>query len=735
MNPRLFTAFVLLLGAAMPAFAGVRVAVVPFDNGGADEFGRLGVGLQSMITTDLSQDDEVTVVERERLQDLVQEMGLAEKGVVDPVTAAKMGKVLGATHVVAGTYVVVGSTMRLDARLTNVQTGAVAGVSADGEKDAFFELEKKLVSELLEAVGAELTPKERAAISKVHTADFDSFSEFSKGVALFDENRYDEALAVLRKVTEADGGFTLADATASAVADAQKRAAGKAMAARVTEAESRFLIQQESARWEAAQFDSLRKIAFDSEATRADRVSAALYLATLTSRTNRGSFHELKDVSDEFALARVGDRAYQVIWSLLDPEVPRWFPRYSSYGSGLSEERGWDAAHLVTETRKKVFESSHVSQTLADCSHATRLDVNGLLRSLWLPSLQLIDTAADQLRRGAACDGLDPAKVRDAERDLADAYLNIGEVGRAAAILDRQATAATEARELETIAYQLKRVHEQAEILEAAGGGTAEELLRWGDRASPRDAEPDRIAHFLHYRLRRVFPLRDPFFLNGMPMWILSRGKGLGSGPRTGVDVSTSLRHYGDTRTDFGFDRTLGPPDIVVLGGMAERDGTLQVDLITEPTAEWHPHASSPEGFVRLPAVPKAGILVGMADLKTPATCDPVDTSKTVGHPLQAVAAYVDGDALVLARIQGRFEDLSCGNTRDLVGVEVVEELGRRPIRRVDGTLSVKVAGNVVKAELGKVSLQATLPEPVTGFIGLYAEGEGYLELSKPRWK
>src|SRR5690606_18447138 len=121
-------------------------AVVPFDNGGADEFGRLGVGLQSMITTDLSQDDGVTVVERERLQDLVQEMGLAEKGVVDPVTAAKMGKVLGATHVVAGTYVVVGSTMRLDARLTNVQTGAVAGVSADGDKDAFFELEKKLVS-------------------------------------------------------------------------------------------------------------------------------------------------------------------------------------------------------------------------------------------------------------------------------------------------------------------------------------------------------------------------------------------------------------------------------------------------------------------------------------------------------------------------------------------------------------------------------------------------------------
>ena len=124
-----------------------------------------------------------------------------------------------------------------------------------------------------------------------------------------------------------------------------------------------------------------------------------------------------------------------------------------------------------------------------------------------------------------------------------------------------------------------------------------------------------------------------------------------------------------------------------------------------------------------------------MADLRTPATCDPVDRTKKTGHPLQAVAAYVEGDSLVLARIQGTFDDLSCGSLRSLTGVEVVQELGRRPVRRIEGTLTVKVKGANVEASLGRVSLQATLPEPVTGFIGLYAEGEGYMELARPRWK
>lgn len=728
----LVVAAALIVGGVQSAWAEIRIAVMPFDNAGGDEFEQLGVGLQSMVQTDLSQADEVKVVERGKLQALIGEMELAQKGVVDPVTAAKLGKVAGATHVVSGAFTVVGASMRLDAQLIEVQSGEVTGVSADGEKEAFFELQKQMVKELLKVIGAELSPKERAAISRIHTADFGSFSDFSRGVALFDAARYDEALAVLEDVSERDGLFTLADVTAEQVADAQKRAADKARAARVTEAEAAFVAHQESARWEAEQFAALRKIAFDPEGERADRVAAATNLVVLTGRVNTGGYHELKAVSDHFALARVGDRAYQVIWALLDPEVPRWFPRFKGT-RGLSQEREWDAAVVVEENRKKLFESSHVSQTLAQCSLAWT-DLDGVIRTLWLPTAQLYDAYAVQLRRALTCDGIDASIVRDKERDLATAYARIGVIAKATQLLDRQSDETADARELESIARTLASVQERAAVIENASSPGAKEIARFAPKFWESDLKPEKVPHFLHYRLRREFPFRDPFFLADLPMWILSRGEGLGSGPRTGWDVARSLRHYGDVRSDFGFDRTLGPPDVVVLLGTQQRDGTLSVDLVRTPTPEWHPHASRPDGFQRVEASPRAGVLVGLADVKTPTTCDPVNADDLTEHPLTGFAAYADGNELVIARLTGKTDDPSCRNTRSLEAVQL-EVLAKKPLKKAEGTLAVTVKGASITAKLGKTSIDYEAPVPVVGFVGLYAEGEGYVELAEPRWK
>lgn len=722
----------LLFASLQSAWAEIRVAVMPFDNAGGDEFEQLGVGLQSMVTTDLSQVDDVKVVERGKLQTLIGEMELATTGVVDPVTAAKLGKVAGATHVVAGSFTVVGENMRLDARLVNVQSGEAVGVSSDGEKEAFFELQKDMVKELLKVIGAELSPKERAAISRIHTADFDSFSDFSKGVALFDASRYDEALAVLKEVSEKDSFFTLADVTADQVADAQKRAADKARAARVTEAEADFVAHQESARWEAEQFGLLRKVAFDPQAEMADRVSAAMKLVVLTRRVNTGGFHELRYVSDNFALQRVGDRSFQVIWALLDPEVPRWFPRFRS-PAGMDQERGWDAKYTIEQTRSNLFESDNRYKNLANCT----LVWGGLdseLATLWLPQSQLYDAYAAQLRKSLKCQDMDSAKIRDAERDLAEKYIRIGAVAKAASILDRQADETAEARELEYIARTLAEVQSRAEIIEKAKSPEAKELARFSPRYWDDALKPEKIPHFLHYGLRREFPHRDPFFLADLPMWILSRGEGLGSGPRTGWDTSRSLRHYGDTRTDFGFDRTLGSPDVVVLLGTQQRDGTLSVDLTWKPTPEWHPHASRAEGFTLLQASPRAGVLVGMTDVSTPATCDPVDESDLTEHPLTAIAAYADAGELVIARVQGQTDKPSCRSLRSLEAV-TVEPVAKKPLKKAEGTLSVTVKGKTVTAKLGKSTVSWEAPAEVVGFVGLYAEGEGYVELAEPRWK
>src|SRR5579862_4952663 len=138
-------AFAVMLIAA-PAAAETRVAVLEFTNASPQhDDDSLGVGLQSMMTTDLTAVPEIQLVERQRLHDIQSELKLGKSGQIDKATAAKIGKLAGATHLLGGSFVIVGNKMRIDSRLFAVQSGDVVFADAiEGERDAFFELEKQL---------------------------------------------------------------------------------------------------------------------------------------------------------------------------------------------------------------------------------------------------------------------------------------------------------------------------------------------------------------------------------------------------------------------------------------------------------------------------------------------------------------------------------------------------------------------------------------------------------------
>ena len=75
------------------------VAVLYFVNSsGNQELEPLQKGLTEMLITDLSQVKALTVVERARLQQLMEEMGLGMTGLMREDTAPRMGKLLGAAR-------------------------------------------------------------------------------------------------------------------------------------------------------------------------------------------------------------------------------------------------------------------------------------------------------------------------------------------------------------------------------------------------------------------------------------------------------------------------------------------------------------------------------------------------------------------------------------------------------------------------------------------------------------
>src|SRR6266545_2071513 len=77
------------------------IAVLPFDNGGSygqdkENFDALQKGIAGMLISELSANPAARVVEREEIQKLLEEQNLGASGRVDPQTAAKVGRLVGA---------------------------------------------------------------------------------------------------------------------------------------------------------------------------------------------------------------------------------------------------------------------------------------------------------------------------------------------------------------------------------------------------------------------------------------------------------------------------------------------------------------------------------------------------------------------------------------------------------------------------------------------------------------
>lgn len=140
----------LWCGLALSAWAGPgTVAVLYFENRGQPELEPLKVGLTQMLISDLQPGagQSYTVVERTRLQEILDELELGHSGVVDPDTAAKVGKLLGAEWLVLGGYFQFGPTFRVDAQLVKVETGVIHFAHGEhGAPEQFIDVEQKLAA-------------------------------------------------------------------------------------------------------------------------------------------------------------------------------------------------------------------------------------------------------------------------------------------------------------------------------------------------------------------------------------------------------------------------------------------------------------------------------------------------------------------------------------------------------------------------------------------------------------
>lgn len=214
------------------------VAVMTFRYTGSDStFRPLERGLAALVVTDLSRVGQLKIVERARLQAVLDELQLAEGGRVDLATGARSGRLVRASQVVQGQFSVgPTSQVRIDATVVRAADAQVAASGSNADRvQALFDVEKAVVFQLLANLDITLTPAERVAISERPTRDIEAFLLYSRGLETADRGDYGAAAGLFSAAARRDPGFGAAvqQAAASQAAEAASAVTPGDLAARV----------------------------------------------------------------------------------------------------------------------------------------------------------------------------------------------------------------------------------------------------------------------------------------------------------------------------------------------------------------------------------------------------------------------------------------------------------------------------------------------------------------------
>ena len=201
------------------------VAVLRFDNNtGDDKYKHLGRALSSMMISDLSVLEEIKLVERERLEELIAELDLQQSAYVDPASAQDIGMIIGAQYVVAGAFVTAEPEMRLDTRVAKVETSEIVTTAeVRGESESLFDLQQRLADELVQSFQLVLTEEQRARLRAQQESnridDMDTVLAYSQALCLLDYGEYVEAFEIMQDVEAAAPGSALVRAMVNNLRD------------------------------------------------------------------------------------------------------------------------------------------------------------------------------------------------------------------------------------------------------------------------------------------------------------------------------------------------------------------------------------------------------------------------------------------------------------------------------------------------------------------------------------
>jgi TolB-like protein len=185
------------------------IAVVYFDNNvmmkDKDRFEPLKKGFADMLITELSKINKFRVVERQRIQNIMDEFELSkQQGLVDEATKTRLGKFLGAQLILLGGFSgFKEEQFRVDARIIQTETGlTVSTCEITDEFESLFTIVKEVAKKVVEDLKIDLSSLEKKELGRSVKGTGEELLKYSKALSIQDKARQEERFGSKDKAKE-----------------------------------------------------------------------------------------------------------------------------------------------------------------------------------------------------------------------------------------------------------------------------------------------------------------------------------------------------------------------------------------------------------------------------------------------------------------------------------------------------------------------------------------------------
>jgi TolB-like protein len=181
-----------------PRVAPSTVAVADFEGGSippekTTEF--WGKALASFMIADMAATQNLRLIDREHLAEVLREQMISATDLADPRTRLRVGKILGAKYFIFGTYTIASGQAALTARMDSVETGQIVQAdSVSGNESDMRELSQQLAAKFLRPLDQIVAEQELHPPVGASAPPPEAVQYFTQGVSYEGSGDYDRAI-------------------------------------------------------------------------------------------------------------------------------------------------------------------------------------------------------------------------------------------------------------------------------------------------------------------------------------------------------------------------------------------------------------------------------------------------------------------------------------------------------------------------------------------------------------